>query len=237
MCVCVRRAEPMPRCNFPFGCWTDRCMLAWLSTYCGKHTHTCQHGDPCYYEAFMCLCNPIAQHQAKCTALTFLNSSALNTGKDRYLWHRRYCSCGSPSLSFCCWNTYSHPSIYISFLSPLFAICCCSSLHSPFSICPSLISCYRLSIKGVEEVCHLTFLPADPFIFFKQRRVQRLTVGFRHLLFCRSVSLTAQAFAISNVSWQKCFLGIEMVDLQIETETWPEIFRFRSLTGVTVLEK
>lgn len=37
--VRVFSTEAVPGCNFPFGCWTERCMLARQSTYCGKHTH------------------------------------------------------------------------------------------------------------------------------------------------------------------------------------------------------
>lgn len=58
---------------------------------------------------------------------------------------------------------YRHPSV--SFL--LFPC-----LHLPAS---DLCCC--LCIKGVEEVCHLRLLPADPFIYFKQRKAQRITVG------------------------------------------------------------
>lgn len=60
-------------------------------------------------------------------------------------------------------RTYRHPSV--SFL--LFPC-----LHLPAS---DLCCC--LCIKGVEEVCHLRLLPADPFIYFKQRKAQRITVG------------------------------------------------------------
>lgn len=35
VCLC---GLTLPGCNFPFGCWSERCMVARQSTYCGKHT-------------------------------------------------------------------------------------------------------------------------------------------------------------------------------------------------------
>lgn len=121
-----------------------------------------------------CLCDREAQQTTKCTAFTNSNSSALNSREETYLC----CSHGSLSL------TSAEPLAHN--LNPLPLPCCLNTSEPfsafPFSGCTSLICCCCLSIKGGEEACHLTFLPTPPFIF-KQRKVQRLTVGFRVLLF------------------------------------------------------
>lgn len=159
------------------------------------HTHTCQHGDPRYYVAFICLCERI-QHSTRLKALLWHTLVAVHLAQE---------GCDIIDIDvislmdlYLCISTYAA----LSFLFPLFAICCSSPLFCPvpFSICGSLISSCHSSIKGVREVCHLTFLPTAPFIFIRQRKEQRLTVGFRHVLFHHSALLyhsSAMAFAIS----------------------------------------
>lgn len=123
---------------------------------------------------------------------------------------------GVTSLSLYCSNTYSHPCspIFLQYVVPLPSI--------PFLHPVSLISCCRLSIKGVEEVCHLTFLPTGPFIFFKQEGA-KANCGFQTssvISLCLALCLSCGPLssAISKVSWQRCSLGIERVDLQIVTD-------------------
>lgn len=110
-------------------CWLDNLLNV-------VNTHTWQHGDLCYYVAFTSLFWHKAQPQTKYTALTYPNSSALNTGREGYLWHRRYCSHGSLSASLPLEHLLS---FHLSFLSlpslcnllllfPLFPF-----LHLPFS--------------------------------------------------------------------------------------------------------
>lgn len=83
--------------------------------------------------------------------------------------------------------------------SPSHGFTICRCFFRPFSIWASLISCCCLSIKGVEEVCHLTFLPADPFIFFKQEGA-KANSGFQTysvLLLCPTVRLSLAPLPLS----------------------------------------
>ena len=68
-------------------------------------------------------------------------------------------------------------SFHLRFLS-VSSLCNMPLLFFPFPvfICPSLISC---SIKRCWRGCDLTFLPTDPFIFFKQTKVQKANCGFQ----------------------------------------------------------
>lgn len=153
------------------------------------------------YLSCVCACvrELIMQHQTKCTALTYPNSSALNTEKEKIsLTSTLLLHCISISVFLLLEHLLAY--FYPSFLS-LYSLCNMLLLFPPlpFSIRLSLISCSRMSIKGIEEVCHLTFLPTDPFIFFKQEESAKvLTVGFRRLL---SLTLSsASTFAIRKVS-------------------------------------
>ena len=144
------------------------------------HKHTRQHGDPHYYGPFMCLCKRTGQQQAKYSVFTCSNSSALNTGRQRYIWH------GSPSLSFYCWNTYFH----LFFLLPLMVLQYVDafSVHSPSGRLWSPAAAWASKVLK-----RFAISPSSPQIpsSSSNRKVQRLTVGFRCLLFYCSVVLYA----------------------------------------------
>ena len=103
----------------------------------------------------------------------------------------------------------SRLSFHLRFLS-LPSRCNMLFLHppSPFSICclwsPAAVWASKV-LKRLAISPSSTHTPSSS----SNREVQRLTVGFRHLLFPRSRS-SAPAFAISEVSWQKCSLCEEL---------------------------
>lgn len=119
------------------------------------NTHTHQHGVPHYCAAFMCLCEPVGLHQTKRSALTWFDTSALNSGQISLSWIHR-------------WTLSSRPSIYASFLpvslqyvaAPLSLLLSPSGrLWSPAAVWASKVF-KRFAISPSS--------PTDPFIFFKK---------------------------------------------------------------------
>lgn len=144
-------------------------------------------------------------------------TEAMHVGQSRYcsehthfhvfytrIYDRHYCSV---SISVSLLLDHFHPC----FLSLQNFSQYCFALLSTLS--PSLISSFCLSIKDVEEVCHLICLPPGPFIFFKQESA-KANPGFRCLLFFAMSCPTNQFFPLLLAEmlfwWKKCALQIEI---------------------------
>ena len=163
----------------------------------------------------MCLCKRPGQQQAQRCVFTCSDSSALNSGRQRCVWHGYSHLCLSTAGTLT--SIYSSLSLsWFDNMSTLF-------FPRPFSVGVRL---WSLLLPSEHQRCwrglpsHLP--PRTSLHLLQTGRCKRLTVGFRRLLFYCSVLLYASSLATPPLSALLAkYLWVQRRWAKTETDPFP----------------